>query len=384
MSYKSSKNKILIATTVGMVVVAVALVLIIIRINKGGDDKPQSFDHEKSDIITELINTENINNEKNITSDPVESSSDKGNEIKDTEKAATERKDSDIPENEKSIQVMLGDYKGIVSEYQSEIISDEAVENQLKTLQSSNTEIVNLPNRAFEKGDMAIVSFMGKLDDTRIDELTGVCLQVVIGSGTMYEKIEDEIIGKKVGDMFHVDIDYPEEYTMIPAVSGKTVDFAIELVDGFMFEVPEISDEFIRKVSEYKTVEEYKIKEKERLQKEADDKAYENMLKDLKRKVVEVCSFSGPIDSEINKQYIMKLKSENDTYMEQYYMDAPTYYSIMYGMTQEEYQKSLMDEIELQIKYDYILTEIAKQEGISKEEAEKLVISSAVIEKGER
>ncbi len=384
MSDKFLKNKVMISVIIGLLVVVLALVIVIFVINK--EDISQMGDNETSDILTEITNIENNDVNSNESESPTSTIESEDNDVSGDLNASdtsmekhTGKDDSDESNTDKTIIVTLGEYRGIVPEYKPEMVSDETIDTMLKKLQSDNTEIVNLPDRPFEKGDMAIVSFWGKVEDSRIDELSGVCLQVIVGSGTMFEKIEDEIVGKRIGDMFHVDIDYPESYTAIPAVSGKTVDFTIELVDGFMFEKPEITDEFISKVTEYKTIDEYKTKEKEKLQKEADDKAYREMLIDLKRKVVENCTFSGPIDSGINEQYVLKLKSENDTYMEQYYMDAATYYSLVYGMTQEEYQDSLMDEIELQVKYDYVLEEIAKQEGISKEEAEKLVTESAVI-----
>lgn len=362
------KKKILIAVAAVMAVAIVVLVIVIIKINSN-----ESEDDGSSVQTVDLAKTET-----NLHDNVADSSSGESTENQDgnQEVLPTEEPTPTPTPVPKEIKVVLGDYKTIEEIYTPVQITDETIESNLESLKEENTEIINLPDRPFEKGDMAIVTFKGYLGDEKIDDLTGVCLQVIIGSRIMPALIEDTIIGKKIGDNFEVDVDYPDTYTFVSEVAGKTVMFKIKLEDGFAFYVPEITDEFIRSVTEYKSLAEYRTGEKERLQQVEEKKAYEDAVTILKQKIIACCEFDGPIDDEIKKAYVLRIQKENEEIQNSIMMDAVTYYSFLYDMTPEEFQKKLMNEITLEKKFSYILNEIAKQEGITTEEAEALVLQN--------
>ncbi|MCR5205809.1 MAG: hypothetical protein K6E47_12200 [Lachnospiraceae bacterium] len=376
---KFTNKKVLIPIIIGMVVVITGLVVLIIFLNK--DDEPEP----KSEIISDegdnagqnnndITGSVTDNNTQNNGSEDISSSESTGIETTDNNNTSEEKNET-VP-----VTVILGKYKGLEAKYEPETITDEVIDNALERLKEEFTEIVELPNRAFEDGDMAIVTFTGEIDGYKIDDLSGVCLQVVIGEGIMPEVIEKDIIGRRIGDTFYQDIDYPENFAEVPEVSGKTVNFTFELVDGFEFIVPDITDAFISENTDYKTVDEYRTKEKERLQKEADDEAREEMIQDLKNQVVDGCEFSGPIDDEIKVDYVRNLQEENNYFTENFYMDAATYYGLVYGLTVEEYRNTKMEEATFHIKYDYAVKEIMKLENLSsEEEVEKLITDTCQI-----
>ena len=390
MKEKSSKTRILVAIAAAFLVVAVALVIIIIKINK----EDSSTDTGKSLTESELMTQADNNNVSDSSTTDVTSNSN-GNEadegtlnqdsslkgdtsVDDKQSLESDTKKEDKPKTH--ITVTLGNYKGLSAVYEPLIITDDMVQDSLLELQDEYTEVVALPDRVFEQGDMAIVTFEGKVDGETIDALYGVCLQVVIGSGIMPKKIEDEIIGKRKGDKFVVDIDYPETFTQVPEAAGKTVSFDIDLVDGFAFDIPEINDALVKKATDYTSLVEYKNEYKSTHQAEENQKAYDAAIDTIKRQVVDGCQYSDGIDDEVKMAYVLRINEENDEAYQNYWMDAATYNEIYNDIPAEEYQKKVMDEETYRVKYEYALEEIAKQEGLSIEEADKLVIESAVIE----
>ena len=74
----------------------------------------------------------------------------------------------------------------------------------------------------------------------------------------------------------------------------------------------------------------------------------------------------------------------NNQYQEEYGIDAATYNELVYGVSTEEYVASVMTEVALDVKYDYILKQIAENENVSIEEAGKMILDSAIIEGLER
>ena len=393
MENKNSKTKKLIIIAIGMIVVAAVLVFVIISLNKkdapdteindisstendkivtadnqAADGKQSSGDNQTSDKTPVAAGDTDNTSEDNM-------SGDKSNDEEPTPTAAVE---SD------PITVTLGEYQGIKVEYSPVIITDSDIDKQLDSLRSEYTDIINMPARPFEKGDMAIVTYEGKVDGKLIQELYGVCFQDVLGRGMLPDVFEDEIIGRKIGDTFTISMDYPEDFTDIPEVAGKTVVFDVSLVDGFIFYTPEINDAFIKENTEYSTVDEYKTETKAALQKEQDDIAYKAAIKELKKKVIENAMFAGPVDNEIKKQYVRSINELNNQYQEEYGVDAATYYQIFYGISPEEYTASVMEDAEIEVKYSYILQTIANEKGITVEEADKIILESAVIEGMER
>ncbi len=322
---------------------------------------------------------ENITKQPDITQIPATpaptSEENKNDEI--TPEPGTKQDDDNT--NAK-VTVTLGEYKGLSAKYEPKIITDEGIEDILEQLQSYCTSIVDLPNRAFEKGDMAIVTFQADADGKEIKELSGSYLQVIIGEGVLPETIENEMIGKRIGDKFESEVVYSAGDGEDDQTSVKKVHFTIWIEDGFMFYVPDINDEFIQTYTVYSSLEEFRTKEKERLQGEENDKALETLHKELKEKVIAGCVYEGPVDDEIMQAYVLKLQEEDKKYKEMYYIDAATYYSMTYDMTREEYQKSVRDELTMDIKFGYAADEIMKKENLSTlEEVEKLIYDTAVI-----
>lgn len=379
-----SKNKILIIVASILVIVIVGLVIVITNINKDDEDEIANSNLEK---ITESIQggteknkTSSIDADNNFASEPVVT-----NELSNEDLSNKEKKDETVPIT-KEIKVNLGEYKGIKAEYSPIIITDEDIENNLNRLKDEYTVLVNLPDRAFDEGDMAIVSYVGKVDGKEIGGLEVVYLQVVLGEGLIPAVIEENIIGKRIGDVFDVEIDYPSDYTYLNEIAGKTVVFTVELADGFEFYVPEINDSFIRDYTEYDSVTAYKSKEKQRLQEEQDGIARKNTENEIKHKLVDSCSFEGDIDNEIKKTYVLLLDQENSELMDSYWMDAETYYQLMYDYEPGEYTKQLMESVTYDIKYTYILDEIVKRENlqVTNEEFEKYLTETYMVENGYR
>lgn len=364
MENNNKKVKILAITACCMVVVIAIILFIIAKLNNDDETEPSIVTNESglsapTNIVSEVTKIEN--NDNNISKDNGE-----GSDLDHNDSSADEisRMPQDTENIKENVTVILGDYKGIKVDYSPIIITDEDIDTELRYLKSENTEIVDMPDRPFKEGDMAVITYKGYVDNMLIDDLYVICLQVILGRGTMPEIIENEIIGRTKGEKFTADIDYPEDYSL-EAVAGKTVHFEIEIVDGFIFDIPVINDEFIKKVTKYSTVGEYKTNTKAELQKEQDDIAYEAAMKELKEKVIGNCTFTGPIDDEIKKQYVIRLNSENAKYQEEYSMDAATYQELFNGIPAAQYGQMLLDQVTTEVKYNYVLDEIAKKENLA-------------------
>ena len=348
---KTNNKKLIIIASV-MFVVAVALVVLIVCINNDNSDE---VTFPEQDISVD----ETTPTEQPIVTEPASPTVTDIPEVKPTDVVTPAE-----------IEFALGEYKGLKANYSPITITDSDIDNNLELLQEENSMVVDMPDRPFEVGDMAIVTYVGKVDGTVIDELYVDSLQAILGNNMVPSAMEEKIIGSKIGDVFEVDIDYPADYTALKEIAGKTVTFRVELITGFTYSVPEIDDSFIKEYTEYSTISEYRTKEMERLQNQEDERAHEVVLDSLKRQVVDNCTFPPSVDNQIKKSYVQEVDKENKKIMDEYLVDADTYYQYMYGYAPGEFAKKLMDSINYDTKYNYALDEIAKKEGIEVTESE--------------
>jgi trigger factor len=68
---------------------------------------------------------------------------------------------------------------------------------------------------------------------------------------------EEKLIGKNIGEEFDIDVTFPEDYGA-ENLAGKAVVFKIKVHEIKVKELPELDDEFVKDVSEFDTVADYK------------------------------------------------------------------------------------------------------------------------------
>ena len=81
-------------------------------------------------------------------------------------------------------EVKLGEYKGLAVEKVETTVTDEDVENELKSLQERQAELVVKEEGTVENGDTAVIDFEGFVDGEAFEGGKGENYSLAIGSGT--------------------------------------------------------------------------------------------------------------------------------------------------------------------------------------------------------
>ena len=174
----------------------------------------------------------------------------------------------------------LGEYKGLAAAHEIVEISDEEVEAEINTVRERNARIETVA-RAAELGDTAVIDFVGYVNGEAFEGGSGTEYALKLGSGTFIPGFEEQLVGCAAGDEKDVIVTFPEEYE--PSLAGKEATFKCKVNEVKVSELPEVDDEFVKDVSEFDTVEEYKNSIRENLksarQAQADD-AWKNKLID--------------------------------------------------------------------------------------------------------
>ncbi len=81
-----------------------------------------------------------------------------------------------------------------------------------------------------EKGDRAVVDFVGTIDGVAFEGGTGSDISVDLGSGTFIPGFEDQLVGAKKGETRTVNVTFPPNYGSA-ALAGKDASFEVTVKD---------------------------------------------------------------------------------------------------------------------------------------------------------
>ena len=169
-------------------------------------------------------------------------------------------------------EVKISAYKGMKIKQFAYTVKDEEVDAEVTRLLERNARKVPVTDRAAQNGDIANIDFVGTVDGVKFEGGEAEGFDLTLGSGQFIPGFEDQVVGMNVGESKDVNVTFPEEY-QAENLKGKPAVFAVKLNALTGKELPELNDEFIKDATGSATVEEYKAKAKERLQKQADRRA---------------------------------------------------------------------------------------------------------------
>ncbi|MBR0231408.1 MAG: trigger factor [Clostridia bacterium] len=257
-------------------------------------------------------------------------------------------------------EVKISEYKGLEVERESVNVTEEDIDKEIETVRERNSRMLTVEDRASQNGDEATIDFEGFVDGVAFEGGKGEKYPLKLGSGSFIPGFEDQIIGHKPGDEFDITVKFPDDYGA-ENLAGKESVFKIKLHELKVKELPEVDDEFVKDVSEFNTIAEYRedVKKKitERREHEADHKFEHAVLHALLEKTeadIPKVMIEQEIDGYI-RDYEYRLKAQGGS-LDMYYKYT--------GMKPEQLRDSFRGEAEEQVKTRLALGEVAKKEKI--------------------
>lgn len=182
-------------------------------------------------------------------------------------------------------EVKIGAYKGIKVDKVEYNVTDEEIEADIKRLLNRNAREVSVTDRACQNGDIVVIDYSGSVDGVKFDGGTAEKQRLELGSGSFIPGFEDQVVGMQIGEDKDINVKFPEDYTA--PLNGKDAVFAIHLHEILFKELPELNDEFIKDATGEESVDAYKAKTRERMQKDNDRRAQNENEDNLLNKIAE-------------------------------------------------------------------------------------------------
>ena len=109
-------------------------------------------------------------------------------------------------------------------------IADNNVDEMLETLQKQQTGWEE-SDAAAADGDRVTINFVGKIDGEAFEGGTADDVPLVLGSGSMIEGFEDNLLGKSKGEETTFEVTFPEDYAAAH-LAGKASEFTVTVKLG--------------------------------------------------------------------------------------------------------------------------------------------------------
>lgn len=265
-------------------------------------------------------------------------------------------------------EIEVKDYKGVEIDKIETEVTDEDVDDEIKSMSRKNSRMVTV-DRPAKDGDMVLIDYEGWIGDEQFEGGTAERQPLKLGSGTFIPGFEEQLVGASTGDDVEVKVTFPEDYHM-DDVAGKDAVFKCKVHEIKEEELPEINDEFVKDISEFDTLDELKKDVKERLVKEAAVRDENQMRNSAIEKVYEANDIDVPdvmVDTEIDG-----MMSEFSQQLSGQGLDLDSYFKYM-GTDRDSFRENLKDEAFRKVKTRMLVNAIAEKEGFeaSEEDVDK-------------
>ncbi len=251
------------------------------------------------------------------------------------------------------------DFKGLSLKKTLYQVSDEEIDTQLKMLQKNlaQKKIVE-EDRPVQEGDFALIDYEGFKDGKPFAETQKTeNFMLKIGDGSILKEFDEKLIGMKPGDNSEIKVIFPEDYYN-NKLSKIEIKFKVTLREIREEVLPEIDDEFAKKLGTYKTLDELKKAITDNLTQGYAKRAEQELNEQIFTALIAKTDFEIPdsmVDYELENIIADAERSfvYHNTSMEQL------------GLTREKLSEKYRDTAEKQVRRQLILGKIIEQQNLT-------------------
>ena len=263
-------------------------------------------------------------------------------------------------------KVELGDYKKLGVKKEAIKVSKKEVKETIERILKNFAEKKKVEREA-KNGDEIIIDFLGKKDGVAFDGGKAEKFPLELGSKSFIPGFEEGLIGKKAGDELSLDLEFPKDYHAKDLAGAKVI-FEVKIHEVRENVEPEINEEFLSKLGDFKTKEEFEKQIEEDLKTQKQTEADEKFKDELVKKLAEVSKVPVPeILLEDQKRSIEMDMQQNLMYSG---LSLEDYLERM-GKTREEWlEKDVKEAAEMRVKSGLALAELSKVEKVKSDTKE--------------
>ncbi len=276
-----------------------------------------------------------------------------------TDKTLTFTLETDVPPTPS-----LKTTKGLTAEVEVIKFEKNKVDELIEQSRKQLATLLPVEKRPAANGDIAVVSFKGKLadDNTEIEGGSAESMDIELEKGQMIPGFIEGICGMKINEEKTINCEFPKDYHD-EKTRGKKAKFEIKLKDLKTRELPELNDAFAKQASDKETMSELRQDLTNRLKEDAEKRQQKNRQESLLKVLVDQLDVELP--KTLIDQEVRNLIEQTARTFAQQGMDVKSTFTT-------ELVNSLMEssrpEAEENLRKNFALQALAKEENIEVDE----------------
>ncbi len=199
--------------------------------------------------------------------------------------------------------VKIGSYKGLEIKKYEYNVSDEDIKTEADKILAREAKPVNVTDRACKSGDVVNIDFTGSVNGEKFAGGSMEKYDLELGSGSFIPGFEDQVAGMKIGEEKDIVVHFPADY-QADNLKDKDATFHIKLHKITGKELPELTDEYVKKHAGCDTVADYMERVKTRLENRAKNDSRDQTENSILQAICETCECEIPkamIDGEVDE-----------------------------------------------------------------------------------
>ena len=257
--------------------------------------------------------------------------------------------------------VKIGAYKGLDINKYEYTVSEEDVTKEVNKILDREAKTCDVTDRPCADGDTVNINFSGSVDGEKFPGGTAEGYDLVLGSGSFIPGFESQVEGMSIGEDRDITVRFPADY-QAENLRDKDAVFAIHLNSIKGKELPELTDEYVKKHTGNETIADYTAKVKERLEKQAQNRGRdetENAIVEAVCKTAECEIPQAMIENEIDRMV------QDFSYRLMYQgLKLEDYIKYM-GQTMEQFRAQFAEQAKSRVLSQLVIEKIVREEGIT-------------------
>ena len=262
-------------------------------------------------------------------------------------------------------EATLGEYKGLEAPRAKVEVTDEQIDEEFEKMRRRNARIVTA-ERPAKDGDTAIIDYLGTVDGVPFDGGKDENHGLVLGSGTFIPGFEEQVVGMSIGEEKDIEVTFPEDYHAAE-LAGKAAVFHVKVNDIKEEILPELDDEFVKDVSEFDSLDEYRVAIRGRMETVEKDNAENEYHNALIEKAGD--NMTVEIPDAMIEDHLDNMVREYDQNMQASGLNLETYLQYV-GQNISSFRAQMRPMAERRAKTEILLEKIAEAEAIEVTEQE--------------
>ncbi|MBN2168990.1 MAG: trigger factor, partial [Actinobacteria bacterium] len=272
-------------------------------------------------------------------------------------------------------EVEIDDYKGIEVESPDTEVTDSDLDDAIGELRERLATLEVVEGRPVEEGDYALFDYKVFAEGVTAEEASGSDIMIQIGSGDFVEGFDEQLIGSRKGDIIDVSLKVPEGFPE-ESISGKTATFRTIVKEIKHKVLPPVDDNLAKETTKFETLEEFKEDLRPKIENSKKSMAEREIISQLVKTLMDTAVIDLP--EPMVKRQIDAEMEEFSSELQMRGANVEEFWSSI-GGGRQDFEDSIRERVEENIKSELILEAIADKENIeiSDEDVEEYIRSNA-------